>query len=75
MAGKLSCVRQVLQEYFRKFSPVFLSSSSGLWKCGKAERSWRGFSKLFRVCDYAELSGRPSVGLEIHDFLLGIIRA
>src|SRR5438093_9784642 len=23
MAGKLSCVRQVLQEYFRKFSPVF----------------------------------------------------
>jgi hypothetical protein len=30
------------------FPKVFLRdfiSSSGLWKCGKAERSWRGFSK------------------------------
>ena len=41
----LSCVRQVLQKVFPKNSVLECRSPSGLWECGKAERSWRSFSK------------------------------
>jgi hypothetical protein len=41
---RVVCVK-FCKRYFRKFFSVDFISSSGLWKCGKAERSWRGFSK------------------------------
>ena len=41
----ISCVRQVLQKVFPKNSVLECRSPSGLWECGKAERSWRSFSK------------------------------
>jgi len=49
-----SSVRKVLQRHFRKFFSIDFISS-GLWKCGKAERSWRGFSKpLWESASYAD---------------------
>src|SRR5262249_15691258 len=51
---RYSSVRKVLQRHFRKFFSIDFISS-GLWKCGKAERSSRAFSKpLWESASYAD---------------------